>query len=487
MRPSVITVNRLMWMSLRVLACLLGLLLGAERDAHGQLRPLNYRVFSTMQGAVGGSTPFWHYANARGQFRPGATADWVSGASLTLPFQENGGLDVSVGAKAVSRISDATNTLHFLHLYGKAQYRGLRLSVGRFPETIGATYPPLSMGSMIVSRNAPPVPKIKLFTPDYVDVPFTDGYVQVRGRWSDGVLGVDRTVERARLHQKTFYLKVNVGPLAASGGLIQNTTWGGKGQSNELIDYLHLFVGSQAGTENDPNRVGNTIAAYDFALQYTLDDWQVRASRLFYLEDTVSMRFRSPWDGMWGLSLQRTNGHSWINGLLYEHMNTIKQDSPPGVPRGRAGYYTHHIYESGWTYQGTVLGNPLIVFSPEQNQVVNNMIIAHHLGIRGTPTPRLGYKARLTYSRNYGVCADQIVTGACHIAASEPVPPNQKVRPRGELREDQYSVFVEVRYRLSEAPGLQLVGSTAVDVGEFYEDRWGIRIGLRWSGSIPTP
>jgi len=469
----------------RVLFCLLILLVGGGTAAHGQMPPLDYQVFVKGQGAVGSTTPFWHYANTRGQYRPGATVDGVSGASLALPFRREGGLDWSLGGTVVGRLSDHTNTLHLLHLYGKVQYRAVRLSVGRFPETIAATQPSLSMGSLMVSRNAPPVPKIKLFTPSYVNVPFTDGYVQVRGRWSDGVLGANRTVERPRLHQKTFYLRFNVGSLAASGGLVQNTTWGGKGQSNELIDYVHLFVGSQAGTEQDDNRVGNTIAAYDFALQYTLENWRLRATRLFYLEDTVSMRFRSPWDGMWAASLRRTNDRGWIDGVLYEHINTIQQDALPEGPPGRADYYHHFIFSSGWTYKGTVIGNPLMRFSPEENRIVNNMIIAHHLGITGSPTSRLGYTARLTYSRNYGVCErDLIVEGTCDVLSYRPAPPDQEVRPRGELRDDQYSLFGEVRYRLSEEEGLQLIGSAAADVGDYYGRRWGLRIGLRWDGSI---
>jgi len=470
--------------ALRVLPCLLMLLLSTEAATYGQLRPLDYQVFSTVQGTAGGSTPFWHYANTRGQFRPGATADWVSGASLALPFRGNGGLDVSAGTEVVGRVSDASNTLHVLQLYGKAQYRGLRLSVGRFPETIGATQPALSSGSMMVSRNAPPVPKIKLFTPSYLDVPFTSGHVQVRGRWSDGLLGANRFVERAKLHQKTFYLKFNVGAFAVSGGLVQNTTWGGTGRSNKVTDYVNLLVGSQAGTEEDSNRVGNTIAAYDFALQYTLDDWTLQASRLFYLEDTVSMRLRSPWDGMWGLSLRRTDDPGWIDGVLYEHINTIQQDALPGAPRGRADYYHHFIFRTGWAYKGAVLGNPVMRFSPDRGRVDNNMIVAHHLGVTGTPAPQLSYKVRLTYSRNYGICEDRVVSGTCRILFNEPVPPDQDVRPRGEVREDQYSVFGEVRYRFSKISPLQIIGSAAADVGTFYGKRWGLRLGLRWDGSV---
>lgn len=466
-----------------VLLFLLALLLGVSPglEAHGQPRSLDYSAFSTLQGAVGGNIPFWHYANSRGQFRRRSTADWVSGASLALPFHGKGGLDMSLGGKAVSRVSDGTDTVHLLHLYGKMQYQGVRLNVGRFPETIGATRPTLSSGAMIVSRNAPPVTKIKLFTPDYLDVPLTGGHIQVRGRWSDGMLSSDRTIERALLHQKTFYLKFNVGPLSGSGGLIQNTIWGGEDQSSELTDYLHLLVGSRAGTEQDPN----TVASYDFALQYALEDWQLRVSRLFYLEDAVSMRFRSPWDGMWGLSLHRTDGHGWIDDVLYEHINTIQQDALPGAPRGRADYYDHSDYESGWTYEGTVLGTPLFVFDPVQGRITNNMVIAHHLGVSGAPTRRLEYKLRITYSRNYGVCEDRIVAGTCFITTQRADPPRQNVRSRGEFREDQYSVFGEVRYRLSKAPILRIVGSVAADVGKFYGKRWGLRIGLQWNGSTP--
>lgn len=459
-------------------------ILGSSGSARAQLRPLDYSVTTSVQGAIHGTTPFWHYANTRGRYRAGSRANWVSGASLRLPFRGDAGLDASLGAEAVSRISEADNTLHLLHLYGKLQYRGFRLSVGRFPETIGLNGKKLSMGSLMVSRNAPPVPKIKLFTPEFLDVPFTDGHVQFRARWSDGRLGADRTIKSPLLHQKSFYLKFRINDFAVTGGAVQNTMWGGAGQSQELRDYTKVLLGSQAGVGADSNRVGNSIGAYDFALQYGLENWTLRAYRLFYLEDTVSLRFRSPWDGMWGLGIRRTKGNGWINGVLYEHMNTIQQDAIPGAPSGRASYYNHFIYESGWTYEDTVLGNPLFVFDPDRGLVVNNMVIAHHVGVTGAPMPRLEYTAGFTYSRNYGICEDQILSGTCEVLSYRPAPPNQDVRPRGELREDQYSLLAEVRYLLSEGYGLQFIGSTAFDFGSFYDERWGLKVGLQWDGSI---
>lgn len=466
---------------------LLLLFLGAPSAVRAQIDSVRYEVATSLQASIQGETPFWHYANTRGRRRPGSTADGLLEGGVHVPVQWDNGLGATLGTRLVGRLSDAHNTLHVLDLYGTLQYRGLRLSVGRFPDTVGTTWHELSMGSMIMSRNAPSIPRIKLSIPHYLDVPWTRGHLQFRGFWSDGRLGSQRSVPRPLLHQKSFYLKINVGAFAAIAGASQNSIWGGEGQSQEWIDYLRLVSGSQTGTEADQNRVGNSIGAYDFALQYAFDNWVLRASRLFYLEDTVSARLRSPWDGMWGLGLRRTEGRGWIDGLLYEHMNTIQQDALPGAPRGRAGYYNHFLFESGWTYEDAVLGTPLLVFTPSQNEVTNNMVIAHHLGVEGAPTPRLDYTLRLTYSRNYGVCEDQIITGTCRVLSYDPAPSDQEVRPRSELREDQYSVGVEVAYRISDTYGVTLLGGAAADLGAFYEDRWGLQAGVRWGGTLPSP
>jgi hypothetical protein len=471
---------------LGVLCCtlLLAAALGPG-PALGQSRPLDYRLTAAAQGAPAG-TPFWQYAHTRGRYRPGSTLNGVMGAALRLPFRGGDGLDWSVGAEAVGRLSDATNTGHLLQLYGRLQYRGLRLSVGRFSDRMGLNPPTLSLGSMTVSRNAPPVPRVMVSAPSFLDVPGTGGHLQVRGRWSDGRLGADRAVDAPYLHQKAFYVRGVAGPVSVVAGVEHNAIWGGEGQSHTLTDYLRLVGGSQAGTESDANRVGNSVAAYDLALRYAPGDWQIQGYRQFYLEDTVSMRLRSPWDGLWGLSLRQTDGRSGLDRVVYEFVNTIQQDALAGAPPGRASYYNHFIYQSGWTYEDAVLGSPLMVFAPGRNEVVNNMVVAHHLGLGGAPTARFDYAVRLTYSRNYGVCEDQIITGTCRVTSTKPPPPDQEVRARETLREDQYAVGLKISYLLSPDYGLHFVGSTAADVGALYDDRWGLRLGLLWTGSVPT-
>lgn len=459
---------------------------GTAVPVQGQPRPVQYGVSTAVQGGIGGSIPFWQYANTRGRLRPGSQTNWLSEAGVTLPLLEREKFDVSAGATAVGRVSDATNTLHLAEVYGKMQYRGVRLSIGRFPETIGLGRRSLSVGPMMVSRNAPHVPKIKIATPNFLQIPFTGGHVQFRARWSDGQLGPGRDEASALLHQKTLYLKINVASIEAIGGFVQNTVWNGEDRSPEFSDYLNYVVLGRPADSGYTVRggAGNSVAAYDFMARYATDDWRIQLRRLFYLEDSVSMRFRSPWDGIWGLDVYRTNGSGWIDGLVYEHVYTIQQDALPGAPRGRIGYYDHGTYASGWTYKGTVLGNPLIRYDSQQQEIVNNMVVAHHLGIEGTLSPRLDYSFRFTYSRNYGVCEDQIITGTCRVLSYEPPPPNQETRPRGELRTDKYSLSTTLRYLLPRPSELHLVASAGADLGAQYGNRWGVQLGFEWTGPL---
>ena len=57
-----------------------------------------------------------------------------------------------------------------------------------------------------------------------------------------------------------------------------------------------------------------------------------------------------------GASTLSDDGNHWMSDIVYEFMNTIQQDALPGLPEGRAGYYTHSNYRSGWTYQGQCIG-----------------------------------------------------------------------------------------------------------------------------------
>jgi len=460
-------------------------------------RPVAYDA-SVLFTGTGTETPFWHYANTDGLIQAGSSFNNINSLEVTMPFRENtdGNLDVSAGARLSSRLSDTGNTIHFQQLYGSLQLGVFRLTVGRFYDTIGLNMTELSTGSMMQSRNATPIPKISIDMTRFVNVPFTNGVVQVKGHYSDGKLEDDRFVESPFVHQKSAYLKFNIEQFSATAGFVHNVQWGGTHPTLGRLpqgfgDYLNVVFGqgpdddSNAAPVDRINKLGNSVAAYDLALNYQFGSFNLLGYRMIYLEDTVSLRLRSFWDGMYGLGFRKIDGsRSLFSGVLYEFMNTIQQDSQGNFPRGRANYYWNSLYRSGWTFNDNVIGNPLLTFDSENNRMENNMIIAHHLGFDGWLSDRLQYRAVATYSRNYGICSDQIITGSCFINSENPPDPNLETIPRSELRRDQYSAMVETTYLLVPEQGIRLHSSLALDTGNFLGERFGVLLGVSWRGFL---
>jgi len=442
---------------------------------------VSYGLGTSVYATSGDRLPFWFYANTDGTVDPGSSNLLTHLYSKYSLSEDNSRWRFSTGFDAYSRVAEK-NALFFSQLYGKIGYGFLNLSVGRFYNPIGMNDNDLSMGSMEVSRNATPIPRIELSTNGFTNVPLTKGHLQFKAMISHGWLGSDRYVSNPYLHQKYFYLKVNYKMFEGIGGIIHNVTWGGTHPKygklpSSFSDYLRVVFGDAAAkTSNAPNGektnvIGNSVAGYDFRLNVNLDKFQIRAYRLFYLEDKVSTRFRSPWDGMWGLGIQLTDQNSFINEVLWEHLNTKRQDSFDWEPRGTATYYSHFVYQTGWTYEGNVMGNPLLLDRPNPNfvgtrNISNNIIIAHHFGIKGRPTNRFRYLLFFTYSRNYGTVSDQRQNPG---------------KPLSAFRVDEYSTLLRTRYLLLPGSGVSLTGAIAWDLGDLYnQNRFGIQLGIRW-------
>ena len=450
-------------------------------------RPFHYGFYTATQATLHGTTPFWHHANTYGRVPSQSRASSLTGVRGEFPYRTWRGVDWAAGAELTALISDVQNTTHFTQLYGALQYQALRLRIGRFYHTVGGPYESLSMGSMMIGHNATPIPKIELSTPDFFNIPLSEGRLQAQVYWSEGQLEANRHIPSARLHQKALHLRAIVGNVRIIGGLIQSLQWGGENRPDGWSQYRDILFSPKGGGGE------NTVAAYEAGVELLLDEWEFQAHRQFFMEDWIGLFLRSPWDGIWSVGAQRSPDSSkWIDGVQYEFMNTIQQDALPGLPEGRAGYYTHSTYRSGWTYHSNVIGNPLIR-NPQYRSSVhtldetpNTMVIAHHLGVEGTPTTRISYEARLTYSRNYGICENQVREGTCRFGSSDTVPSDLEDRriPRSQLRQDQYATLLDARYLLSEAYGFRLRSSVAVDWGEFDDTQVGLMLGLQWDGTV---
>ncbi len=451
-------------------------LIAEAKFTYAQVSDYSLDIGSSIFITAGDSLPFWFVSNRYGQTDPASSSylHSISGDAALNPWR---GIQFDVGGEVVMRYS-MNPTVHFNKLYLRANYGAFRLSGGRFDQSIGLNNHDLSIGSMMVSRNATPVPMIQISTPNFTTVPGTGDLLDYKIMLSHGWLTDVRYVNNSYLHQKYIYIRLNLGNWSGIGGIVHNTQWGGThpvyGRAPKgITDYFRVFFARAAEPDSGApmsqvlNTIGNSVAAYEFALEYRHRLADLRFTRLFYLEDKVSTRFRSPWDGVWGLNITFRDEEFPVTALVYEHINTRRQDAKSDEERGRAIYYNHSYYKSGWTYEGRVLGIPLITRDPLRDRIDNNIIVGHHLGVEGKLYERIGYRIFASYSRNYGTAKGY-----------------EKV-PRGtidfkERRRDLYTFSLETLIRLDENSSHLLIGA-AFDAGRNRQRMAGFLVGLRYS------
>ncbi len=494
----------------RCIACCLGILLISSlipQKANGSDHTARIGLSQNLSTT---ETPFWLHANRDGRIPPNSARNFGLYGRYDRPlFQNSEVIDGGAGFRLDLLASDLETRLRFTELYAHLAIAGWQLHIGRFYDTIGLNPDHLTTGSMMMSRNAMQPFKIRLSTTGFRPVPLTGERLAFRARWSEGILTDTRFVENTRVHQKYLYLRLElVENVFITGGVAHNLMWGGR--HPELGHVHRSFRDWLSDVLAQPDRrvfdnvspVGNGLGAYEAGLEYRLPgSWRIGAHRMFFIDDKESLNLRSPRDGMWTVYFDRRGDDTsrLIEYIIYEHINTKNQDAGTGDAYGRARYYSHYVYRDGWVHHGQILGTPFFTIDPEkigtdERILVNNIVLAHHLGFSGSIDSSLSYELVMTYSRNYGICNDQTSGGGCRGSAEDPVQQRDDYVPFHELRRDRYSTMVTLRFPVDRIPGLGpasiiLSGkegrsgsvhlSAAVDAGDFYEQvRLGFEVGL---------
>ncbi len=462
----------------------LGLALGlalAATAARAQTPPLEYGFSLQAAAAAEGRLPFWLHADRRGVFDL-AGGNALARLHVRRPFDPDRKLAFAFEADVLARASERS-TAYVHQLYGSLRYGAFRLTAGRKAETAGLVDPSLSLGSMTLSPNAAPLPGISLAF-DYIPIIVLPGkteLIHAKGFFGHAWLDGDRFVKGAFVHEKYLYLR-GIGPddfpVHAYAGVSHFVVWGGEHpRLGKLPSDFRAFLDvvlARAGEPGDApkgevvNALGNTVATYDFGLSVNLPAFRVMAYRQFFIETSPAARFRNPWDGLWGVSV-RFKKAGVLRGLLWEHVNTKRQGSrhDRNEPDGADSYYNNFLYKSGWVYHGRALGLPLIFGDGVRRGVINNLLVAHHVGAEGVVAGRFAFKTLLTYSRNYGArddCNDDGCSGNPTLLTP---------------RRDQYSFLFEIGGPLS--PRLGFTAALALDVGALYPDNAGLMLGLSWT------
>jgi hypothetical protein len=443
---------------------------GAQAQSGG-----TYRMEVGGAAALRSNLPFWLHARQYGTLDPQSTGGYARMDAARID-SVNAWFAYTVKGSVLARASEHS-TVHFNEIYAAARAGFIQVRVGRKHEIIGTVDAPLSSGALGTSGNAIPVPKIVVATTGYTDAPLTQGYLEFKGYWSHGWLGDERFVEGAYLHQKNAYLRMGGDlPVNVYGGLVHNAFWGGTSPAFGALpasfnDYWRTVLalsGSEEAPEDDRVYIqGNHLGVYDVGLTLDVGDFRVLAYRHFIFEDRDNLKFKSPQDGLLGLSIADQRTGRFLDHLTYEYLYTKWQNGPigpGGVPRGGPGgrdnYYNHGIYRSGWTYFGRTVGSPLLTPVPgPEHGIANNRVVGHHIGIAGH-VHATEYRLLATYTRNYGTY-------------SEPYNPMRS----------QYSLALDTETDIPGAHGINLLATLALDQGSLYGDNVGVRIGVAYDGN----
>lgn len=460
-----------------------------------QKKTFNYGLEITGMASSDETQPFWFYNNKRGTVDPDSP-----GGLATLHFQKHimdrSGFDYGFGATFVKRFSE-DEAFFFPQLYGRLSYGAFQLSGGRFFEHTGSVNESLSMGSLAISPNATPLPKIKFGIPEYTPIPLTNRFVEVKGSIAHGWFEEDRVVEKAWLHEKSAYIRFG-GDFAFKpyAGLIHQVTWAGETDTggdigDSFADFMNVFF-ALSGSEDAPvsdqiYKQGDHRGVWDFGFNLSLSNVHINVYRQFIYNDKDGLKLQNPEDGLLGVGIEMpSDDPSLITGFLWEYLYTKNQSGPlcPRNERDEVGgcddYYNNSFYRSGWTYKGKTIGNPLFlpVNAPGITQpsfdagITNNRIVAHHFGLEGDLSSTVAYKLLATWSRNYGVY-DNIRL------YQNPGPTDFNSVP------EQWSVLAKFSYQPAAFRSLELNASFAGDFGELYKDRVGIMLGIKLMGTSP--
>lgn len=493
---------------LSLLVCFIAL----SMQAYPQIDSLSYHIEAMGAVATKDYLPLWLASNRYGVFKQDG-ADGYLRLGATLPFQKKGKFSYAAGLDVIAKPDFSESRLQ--QGFIKLRYGAIELRGGWVEETIGSYDESLSTGSLYLSQNARPIPMITMGIPEYTDVPFTNGYFEIKGRYSHGWLGNDRYVKNPFLHEKFIYGRVGGDwPVRLFGGFLHSAMWGGthpiEGKlSNGFKDYIKVIFAAGAGTSSPGgekvNALGDHRGTIDYGAEFSIKNYDFIIYNQILFEDASGYSVENH-DRLVGLSIKNRDKNQWISGFLYEYLNT-KLQTGPGLTDdhfswdtnnnygynyfGRDNYYNNYLYTTGWVNQGYIMGTPLFLTDqradlyfgdytepsrdPFKFNIVNNRIVSHHFGIEGKIIPQLHYRFLTTYTRNFGTYTG-LNDGIQYWGSLDP---GYEVDYLFDPPMNQWYFMLETQSKLNEY--LLLTTSVGVDAGEM-TDNFGVLLGLTWNG-----
>lgn len=469
----------------------------AVRSSNDTLR---YNVEMSANVSSGEYAPLWFTANRYGLSgeRPNSgymRAGVSYGSRLSEAWKIECGLDI---AGALSQ----TSAFVVQQAYADVSWKALTLSVGSKERGAFPLDKDLRLGSgmMVEGANARPVPQIRLEVNDYLNVPFTGGWLAVKGHFGYGwltdggwredfVRPGESYMKDVAYHSKSMMFRIgNPGefPLTIEVGIIEAAQFGGsqwKKNSDGTVtcirkmpsgikEYFKAIIPVQKSTLE--NVEGNHVGSWNFALTYDGGGWKARCYYEHYFDDHSQLTWQyGRWkDGHIGLELTLP-ANRWVSAVLWEGLATADQTGPilyDGVGgsfhdvqmSGCDNYYNHNYL---WQHWGEGLGHPFLpgpVYNKDGRLLFrSNRVKAQHVGICGNPSDEWQWRVLLSYVRHWGTYRE----------------PLERMMRQG-------STLLEASFRPRRAHGWSFTLGCGIDRGSYLGDSAGGMITIRKTGIL---
>lgn len=390
-------------------------------QAQTNVDTIQYSLNARINPGFGNHAPFLSSANQfdRHSIVPNSLSLW---GTLHKRMDDSARFDYGFGTELDANLSTSDNRFFpgELYLEGKAFFLNTTFGIKR--RIYGNQDPELSSGGMIWSANSRPLPGISIESNDYLDVPFTKGYVEVKGGMTHAWFTDVTLTTNTLLHHKYAYIRYGGSlPVNISFGIQHVCQWAGTSPDYGFspaswANFKRVFRGksgdsSAPGTEQY-NALGNHIISKNLGMDVKLKSvdvslyWQniYEDGPVLYMYKTYNVE-----DGLWGASVKLKHFKP-LSRFVLEYMSTTDQSGPwhdlDGVIYGGTdSYYNNGVYKNGWTFYGMTIGNPWLT-SPKYNEdgkvsVMNNLVRLYYIAGMGSLRD-VTYKATFALSENWG-------------------------------------------------------------------------------------
>lgn len=461
---------------------LLTLLLLSSIQVFSQKDSVKYDISLTGVISNGVNSPFLIHSNQYGTI---SNAPKSSDLMVGIDKEFNNShhlLNYGFKANLLIQTDRDKSNVYFNELFVKAHLLVFDLVIGEREEHLGNQDSTLSSGGFLFSQNARPMPKITIGIEKFTPVPFTKGYLEVKGALTHGWFTDNTYVSNLFLHHKYLYAKIGGRlPVHFQYGIDHVAQWGGivpgyGKQPSGFRDFIDIFLGKSGGKNaiitDQINALGNHIISQSMRLDVDISDFKVSGYWQNISEDgpiTFITSSINKTDGLWGISL-RNSHFPFIKGILYEYLNTTDQSGPYHdkdgiIYGGDDNYFYNGVYQTGWSYYSRTIGTPYI-FPPTLDKSngsyfpTNNRVQVHHIGIEGD-VAGYAYKFLTSVSKNYGTYSIPFPVMAQNIA-----------------------MMFEINKQFPKLSNIQLGFSIGSDVGKLYGNSTGCMLSIKKTGDL---